>query len=595
MFNVRRATAGFSLIAALVVYSPVATAAQPLQLSGGISGAVKNSAGIVQAGATVTLLSRSERILRQALTDLNGNFNFDSLLPEAYSVRVTLNSFVPAFKKNIVVQPGLQSILNINLTSVLSTVELVSTMPAKGSLMTPDWKWVLRSAQSTRPVLRYRDEDSRHPRYAHVFSETRGMVNVSAGDGALFTGTQPDLGTAFALATSLFGSNQLQVSGNVGYGAHSGMPTAGFRTTYSRSEGPGAGPEITVTMRQVSLPMRNGFGFGADGNPALRTMAASIIDEFAVLDNIRVEYGISAESVSIFGRSNMVSPFARLTYDLGSSGAVQVAYSSGANAVELAARAGTETANRENPELQQDLAALSSLPRIAMRNGLETVQRSENMEIGYRKSAGSRTVSAGIYRERIKNGALMFAGADDLFAGDILPDLGSQSGVFNIGNYNRWGYLATVSQSFGDHLELSVSYGRGGALTTTGAVIRSNDAEDVRSMIKVNERNWASARLSGTLPMSGTHFAASYGWADPNSLMPSHNYLTQRVRPEPGLNISIRQPIPSFGLVPGRFEATAELRNLLEQGYLPMSTYDGRSVLLTNSPRAVRGGLSFIF
>jgi hypothetical protein len=47
--------------------------------------------------------------------------------------------------------------------------------------------------------------------------------------------------------------------------------------------------------------------------------------------------------------------------------------------------------------------------------------------------------------------------------------------------------------------------------------------------------------------------------------------------------------------VPGRFEATAELRNLLEQGYLPLSTGDGRTLLLTNAPRAVRGGLSFIF
>jgi hypothetical protein len=44
----------------------------------------------------------------------------------------------------------------------------------------------------------------------------------------------------------------------------------------------------------------------------------------------------------------------------------------------------------------------------------------------------------------------------------------------------------------------------------------------------------------------------------------------------------------------GRFEASAELRNLLAQGYLPVIVSDQRAVL-TNSPRAVRGGLSFIF
>ena len=140
-----------------------------------------------------------------------------------------------------------------------------------------------------------------------------------------------------------------------------------------------------------------------------------------------------------------------------------------------------------------------------------------------------------------------------------------------------------------------MGYGRGGALTRDGSLLMSDDPDELRAMLKMKDRNWATMRVAGTAPVTGTHFAASYGWADHHSLMPSHNYLTQPNRPEPGLNISIRQPIPSFGLVSGRFEATAELRNLLEQGYLPISTGDGRSLLLTNAPRALRGGFSFIF
>jgi hypothetical protein len=37
-----------------------------------------------------------------------------------------------------------------------------------------------------------------------------------------------------------------------------------------------------------------------------------------------------------------------------------------------------------------------------------------------------------------------------------------------------------------------------------------------------------------------------------------------------------------------------ELRNMMAQGYLPL-TMDGRHVLLMQNPRALRGGLSFIF
>jgi hypothetical protein len=53
--------------------------------------------------------------------------------------------------------------------------------------------------------------------------------------------------------------------------------------------------------------------------------------------------------------------------------------------------------------------------------------------------------------------------------------------------------------------------------------------------------------------------------------------------------------MPSFCGLPGRLEATAEFRNMLAQGYLPITTAEGQNVLLTHSPRAVRGGVSFIF
>jgi hypothetical protein len=233
---------------------------------------------------------------------------------------------------------------------------------------------------------------------------------------------------------------------------------------------------------------------------------------------------------------------------------------------------------------------------VSIRGGRAAVQRTDNVEIGYQKVAGSRTYGAGVYRERVTNGALTLAGAaDDLFAGDLLPDLASRSSIFNIGSFNRWGYLASVTQSLGDKLEVGLAYGRGGALTATGNPLSAGNAGQLRDAVKIAEKNWATARVAGTAPVAGTNFAASYGWADVRSLMPTHYYLTQRTRPEPGFNVSIRQPIPAFGLVPGRFEASAELRNLLEQGYLPFKSADGKKLLLTNAPRAVRGGLSFIF
>jgi hypothetical protein len=42
-------------------------------------------------------------------------------------------------------------------------------------------------------------------------------------------------------------------------------------------------------------------------------------------------------------------------------------------------------------------------------------------------------------------------------------------------------------------------------------------------------------------------------------------------------------------------EATAELSNMLAQGYLPLYTPDGQRILLVETPRSLKGGLSFSF
>ena len=97
------------------------------------------------------------------------------------------------------------------------------------------------------------------------------------------------------------------------------------------------------------------------------------------------------------------------------------------------------------------------------------------------------------------------------------------------------------------------------------------------------------------LPVTGTIITGSYEWMDyKNTVMPDHFYLTQSPYTEPGLNVRVRQPIPAVPGMPGRLEATAELQNGLAQGYLPIVA-GGQHVTLVQAPRALRGGLSFIF
>jgi hypothetical protein len=111
-------------------------------------------------------------------------------------------------------------------------------------------------------------------------------------------------------------------------------------------------------------------------------------------------------------------------------------------------------------------------------------------------------------------------------------------------------------------------------------------------MIRAGRRHAATARMKGTLPHTGTKFIASYQWTtDSRSLMGGNLYSAQGLTALPGLNIYVRQPIPGFS---GRLEATADLRNMLAQGYLPIAA-GGTQLLLVDNPRSFRGGLAFRF
>jgi hypothetical protein len=596
---------GASLILALAVFAPVASSAPVSKLSGSIAGYVKDRAGVPQMGATVLLFNRSERLIERALTNERGIFGFPSLPPDAYSIRVTLASFMPAVREKISVQPGMQSLLYVDLASVLSSIELVYAAPGQGALMSDDWKWTLKGSIATRSVLRMlpdfsaSDPSQRDNVPGSMFSDTRGVLSLSGGVPGSLGGTSSDsdLGTAFALATSFLGRNQLQLSGNFGYTSRTGLPAAGFRTSFRRE---GSSPQIAVTVQQIYLPAHVDpamSGGASDGVPTLRTMSVSMHDSIALDDNVRLDYGSSIDSISYLNHLAYSSEFARLSYDLGSKGTVRIAFSSGAPPTELMPASHEDAAEvRENTaSLAEDLAALSVLPRLSLLDNRVALQRSQDVEIGYEKKVNRTTYNLTAYRETISNLALTIAGADGAFAaGDVLPDISSNSSILDAGSLQSSGFAASVSQALGDRVEIGGSAGRGGALTLGSSEVSAATADELRSKFEDTQRFWASARASVKLPMTGTEISGGYQWMDYDAIMPSHFYLTQNLTPQPGLNIRVRQPLPGFPGMPGHLEANAELLNGLAQGYLPVSE-NGQRVILIQSPRAVRGGLSFIF
>lgn len=602
----RRQIAGAVALGWMVCAGPALAPAAELRtrFSGSLVGFVTGPSGAAQMGATVHLLNKYGTLMQHAFTNERGAFGFDSLNPDHYTVRVFQTSFAPVSKGGVQVLAGERAFLSIQLATMVSTIEVKNPVTAGTAFMTDDWKWVLRSALATRPVLRFLpgyDANGSQPKTSRkeIFTETRGILALMAGDASSSRAASiSDMGTAFALSTAVFGTNQVMFTGNVGYSPANGVPAAGFRTAYRRQTDADAqmNPELYLSVQQVFLPMMGTQRFAGNHLAAVSSMSTGISDDIQITDFLWAKVGASLDSVTYGSRLSYFSPYALTTLGLGDFGAVEFGFSSGIPPIGLYHSNRAHMSKEIGADLHQHVNSLAMMPRITMRDGNARVQRSENYELSYRKSFGSRSVSAGYFREGLTNAALTMASPEGFIPSqDVVPDFNSQSGVFNIGDMSRTGVTVAASQSFGDAITLAMIVSRGGVLRTDQRQLASDDPNEIRGAIRRATQNAVSARIAGRAPVLGTIYAASYQWTDFQALTPGHLFLTNLSSPDAGLNISIRQNLPAPPFLSGRMEVSAEMRNLLAQGYLPLHASDGRRLLLIHTPRAVRGGVAFIF
>lgn len=571
---------------------------------------VRNSTGVLQMGAAIYLYNRYDQLIAQALTNASGKFAFDGLPPDVYSIRVNLASFLPAKRNNIAVAPGSENLLQVNLGTLFSGVDIASPAAVPGALMSDEWKWVLRTSAATRPVLRFNpvstsgSSNGSHHVLA-TFTETTGLVKLSAGDNGPVAGAgSQDLGTAFAVATRMNGDSSVRLSGNFSYIANSGLPMAAFRTTYARDQDGQAGPQLSMTMHQIYFPgLGPGFnpgagypGAGAYDGPVLRTVTLGVSDKLQVNEDLLIEYGGHLDSVSYIQNEARLTPYIRATYGLADNGAIRLAYSSGTAPSELLSReGGLNSAETGTPELNQDLAALSMLPSISRDNNRTQMERARNFEAGYQVTRGTVKYYLTAYSQSVSDAAFNMS-APPIFSShaDLLPALDGNYYIFDIGSYQRTGITAAVTQALGEHAEFTLGAGRSGDLVSSPGLAPGNAAGDVRGEIRTTQRNFAMARFSVIIPGVGMRVATSYGYTGPGAMMPTHFSLTGPVDQQQGLNIAVHQPLPRLIGIRGRLEATGELRNALAEGYLPV-TAAGHCAILTDAPRSLRGGLSFLF
>jgi hypothetical protein len=112
-------------------------------------------------------------------------------------------------------------------------------------------------------------------------------------------------------------------------------------------------------------------------------------------------------------------------------------------------------------------------------------------------------------------------------------------------------------------------------------------------MLQTRYVHSVAARVAGKVPKSKTQLAASYKWINGTVVTRQDLYSETAMGIDPHLSLSIRQPLPSF-LTAGRWEALADFRNMLGQGYTSLEALDGRMIVMPVE-RSFRGGISFQF
>jgi hypothetical protein len=561
---------GFKLgLLGIALALPVLAADRP----GSITGYVRSAAGVPQMGAMVEVLGTAAHNLR-VFTDENGFYSASGLLPGVYSVKAYSTSFLPALREHVGLRPGSSVMVNLKLSGLFEAIQFPAM---RGPADDDDWKWVLRSA-SNRPILRMLGDGSlvaasageKHNADKHDLKGTLSFVAGSASGGF---GSSSDMNTGFSLERSLFSSGTVALRGNVGY--NGGSPNTVLRASYSHTMADGSKPEMAFTMRRLAAPGINGYG------TALQAMALSASDKFSLGDILELRFGSELQTIQFLGRVTAFRPFGSADLHLSPNTVVEYRYTT------------SEPDSRMEKGFDSAPADLSeSGPRVSMASFSSTVERAHHHELSLSHRIGDTSVQVAMYTDRVADPALTGVGETSADAGNVLPDMYSETFTYRGKELDARGMRVVLERKLASDLTATLDYGYGGVLDLSKTDVALQDA---RRETYVRDRHTASAKFSGTLPGAKTRWIASYRWISGQALTPVDMFNQSAGQSDPYLNFFIRQPIPRTGFLPGHMDAVVDIRNLLAQGYVPVMGQDGRTVYLVQSARTVRGGVAFTF
>jgi hypothetical protein len=576
----RLRTLGALVLTAMVSsFAANPAAAQAKRAPGKIAGVVCDAAGTPQLGASVELIPEAAGLAASMgfFTNTQGVFHGEKLTPGFYTARVTLAGFLPTLEKHIRVTSNLTTVVRIELESLFASLDRLRRTPSNSAVESDDWKWVLRSASATRPVLEWIDGDSSGVTLSiEAGRPSAPRFRMELTDGARRPVSASNIAaspaTAVAYDQKLGGASRVIFAAQVNYDQDA--PAGGIATVWLPTGTIGAGPHTALVLREAKL------------GPTGQTFRGVRLDQGGALtlsDRVALRYGAEYALVGLGTAASSLRPRAELNVRVSDAWQAAMLFASmptGPGPLE-------SSEGRPGGALAAALNELDAFPTLLWRSGKPVLENGWHEELALERKVGtrSRLQLAGFHDDN--HHVAVFGRGNGLPATDYFQDYLTSGFAYDGGSSSSWGTRIAFRQQLNDDVELTAIYSFGGALTP------SLDSDDqLRDVLRTVPRHSVGAGITARVPRIRTKVQAGYKWVNGVTVSRVDGYGESFFQMDPYFHFGLRQPLPKFAL--GRWEAIADCDNLLAQGYVTAASKDGRVVLMP-SFRTFRGGLSLQF
>jgi len=549
-----------------------------------VTGVVRDAQGVVQMGALVQVMGPNSVLMGTAFTDLHGRYLINNLLPGKYEIRASAAMFVPTNHGNLQLRPGARAIVNLTMNAIFDAAAWLPAERRKADEPKDDWTWTLRSV-ANKPILRIFDEDGDIMMVSSSAVENKrpadkARAGVSSGDGGFANG---GVHNVIQVDRSMPDGSDIELRADMGTrtAPSLGLPSTSLQAGYQRRLGfAGAGRLVTSYQSHPEM-----VGTGGSGGFEAMQMASSQKTQLG--DSVDLEVGGTVYVLRGAGYGMASRPFLKITAHPVSQW--NVGYRM-ATSRDVQSFNGLDTVEME-------------LPVGVMEQGRMRTESGLHQEITLGRKAGRGVVQVAYYRDNLQRVAL--AGGGELSVADlnaaalpsssangILADTATDTFRMLGAGYRSQGVNLLMTEPITPGLWVAVEYSSGSALAAPeGKQPMHLDA--VSSELKPKAGQSATIALKGRVIHSGTQVRASYRW-QPEAMVTAVNRYAA-FSDQSYLSFLIRQPIRCGTLLPSGLEATVDISNLLEQGYRPVLSKDGRTLFLAQTPRMIQAGLAFNF